>query len=127
MPRLRAATSKTRLPLRAVVLHSAPSQPRTARGRPNAAQLRFTSARRMLVAALSSAHHPPARAELTLTAVTRRLQIALADTSLLAATATPRQRHEFGALPPEVLLPPRRTSSNRYADDEGARTVSFNA
>jgi hypothetical protein len=104
---------QTASPPRAVVLHSAPSHPAAARGRPNAAQLRFTPVRRILVAALRSTHRPPSRVELTLVAVTRRLQIAPADTSLVAATAAPRQRREFGALTPDARCSRRECSRIR--------------
>ena len=100
-PKIAGRDQQNASPPRAVVLHSAPSRPPAARGRPNAAQLRFTAARRMLVAPLRSTHRPPSRGELTLAAVTRRLQVAPADTSLVAATAAPRPRREFAALPPE--------------------------
>jgi len=66
----------TRLPPRAVVLHSAPSHPPAARGRPNAAQLRFTPTRRTLVAALTSGTALPRAPNSRMRAMTRQLHIA---------------------------------------------------
>ena len=83
--------AKPRLPARAVVLHSAPSHLPVTRGRPNAAQRRFTPTRRTLVAALASRTTLPRAPNSRIHAVTRRLHIAPAGDTLVAATAAPRQ------------------------------------
>jgi hypothetical protein len=66
-------------PTRTGLRHSAPSHPPTARGRPNAAVLCFTPARRTLVAALTSRAAHPRAPNSRMHAVTRLLQIAPAD------------------------------------------------
>ena len=104
-----------RAPARAVVQHSAPSHPPAARGRPNAAQRRFTAALRTLVAALTGSHRPPARAELTNahrdTSVASRSRRALVRRGNRRATAGER---EFGALTPVRTLLPTPSGRRRY-------------
>ena len=78
-------------PERADVLHSAPSHPPTARGRPNATHQRFTPARRPLVAALILRAAHPRAPNSRMHAVTRRLHIAPSAGTLVAATAAPRR------------------------------------